>query len=187
VPDLPELPQIALDPRAERELKRYVHRGKVIAATSSLAFLILVAIVPAFSLSLFERLFAPVGGTLSVVIGTGVGTLFRARTERTILSKTEWHEHACHYEPPNFGISPTIVVHGRGTYPLRTTALWRIGSGGIAQTSRIDVAEGEAVGELAVLRVPGHDALFLASRPPFQTDNSRRHTEEHPRFSGHLR
>jgi len=65
----------ALDDGAQVELRRYARRATMLLAFSGIALAILVILMPAFDLPLFERIFPPLGGVLIVVCVTGVGSL----------------------------------------------------------------------------------------------------------------
>ena len=133
------------------------------AAFGGIVFLVLVTVLPTFDLSLFERLFGPVGAVATVVAVTGVGSVHRARTELTILADAQWHRHRCARAPRRLFSSGSLLVHGRGIYDLPHTSLRRINATGLMRASHVDVADGPA--RYAVLRVPGYDTLFLAVKP----------------------
>ncbi len=151
----------ALDHQAESELRRYVDRAKLLVALGVVVALPLI-VLSSLDLSLFERVYLVLFASDTVILGTGLGSLLRARTERKILLGTVWRCHQCHSAPRILGSSANVFVQGLGTFSLGPTMSSRIRQSGILRSPHVEVAEGPDAS--AVLRVPGQSALFLAKR-----------------------
>ena len=152
--------EVAFDHRAEQELRRYTRRAGELVIGGSLTLLLSISVLPAIDFSLFERLIGAFGGVELAVLGTGIGSLLRGREVRRILQGTSWHGHACEFRPPRSLEGARVTVHGQGIFELPVATIQsRVRKGGLASAAHVAVAN---VGERAVLRVPGHDSLFLA-------------------------